>query len=82
MSEQKLEQIKEFVKNLPDEAIEAGVQAIEENVVGDQIVGLPSDVKILVEAVLRASCKVGHTYGLLQEHDSSNRPCSIEDRPQ
>lgn len=81
MNERNLELIKEFVENLPDEAIEAGVQAIEENVVGDQIVGLPNDVKILVEAVLRASCKVGHTYGLLPGRVSSNRLCSIEDRP-
>lgn len=62
--------IKEFTDGLPDEAVEAGVRFIEENIIGGQVICLPNDVNILVETVLRACHKAGHTIQQLQSHIS------------
>ena len=63
-----------FVENLPREAIEAGIEAIEQEVIGDQITCLPSAVKTVVQSILRASYKVGHTCALPLTHVSLNHP--------
>ncbi len=74
------DQITEFVNSLPDEAIEAGVRAIEDEVIGDQMICFPEHVKSIIEAVLRTSHKAGHRADLPQAHNSSCCPRLFEDR--
>jgi len=55
------DQITEFINSLPDEAIEAGVDAVESEVIGDYITCLPVHVKKIIQAILFACYKAGHT---------------------
>lgn len=52
------DEISQFIDSLSDEAIEAGVRAIEDEVIGDQMIVFPRNVKTVIDCVLRASHKV------------------------
>ena len=73
--------IKEFVDNLPDEAIEAGVRAIEDEVIGDQMICFPEHVKSVIESVLRAAHKVRETTVPPQVRSPLFHLLSDEDKP-
>ena len=74
------DEITEFVNSLSHEAIQAGVEAIEQEVIGDQMICFPEHVKSVIESVLRASHKVCQITYPRQVRSSLSHLLSDEDR--
>lgn len=55
------DEIAQFVDSLPPEAIRAGRDAVESEVIGDYITCLGGDLKTVIRAILFACRKAGRT---------------------
>ena len=57
----KSDEIDAFIDSLPQEAIRAGMEAVESEVIGQYITCLEGDLKTVIRTILSACYKARHT---------------------